>query len=79
MTERGNPSNPTGVDLVSYSARCPTTLDKPISNTALDIVAAAVQVATAPKDSLFTGIRLIRATVAGRFAEQLREEWAKLV
>jgi hypothetical protein len=34
---------------------------------------------TAPKDTLFTGIRLIRSAVAGHFAQQLREEWAKLI
>jgi hypothetical protein len=57
----------------------PTSPIKPVSNTALDIVAAATQVVTAPKDTLFTGIRLIRSAVAGRFAQQLREEWAKLI
>lgn len=56
-----------------------TSVIKPVGNTALDVVAAAAQVATDPKDALFTGIRLIRAAVAGRFAQQLREEWGQLI
>jgi hypothetical protein len=36
----------------------PASLIKPASNTALDIVAAATQVVAAPKDTLFTTLRL---------------------
>jgi hypothetical protein len=47
------------------------------SDIALDVLTVAGKVATSPKEALFTGIRLIRSAMASRFAEQLREEWAK--
>ena len=49
------------------------------SDITLDLLTVAGKLATSPKESLFTGIRLIRSAVARRFSEQLREEWDKCV
>lgn len=45
---------------------------------ALDVLTLATSVAAQPKDAAFSAIRLIRAVTAGRFSQQLREEWAAL-
>jgi hypothetical protein len=39
----------------------------------------ATAVATQPRDAAFSAIRLIRAAVARRFSQQLREEWVRYV
>jgi hypothetical protein len=49
------------------------------SNTAFDLLAVAAKVVTSPKETVFSGLRLIRAATAHRFTEQLRAEWAKYV
>jgi hypothetical protein len=62
---------PAGSDVDSYGVRA--------TNVALDVLTLAATVAATPKGTVFSGIRLIRAAVAGRFAEQLRAEWAAFV
>lgn len=54
-----DPKNPKDLPVPSRARKA--------GNTALDILAAATQIVTSPKDAVFTGIRLVRAKVAGRF------------
>jgi hypothetical protein len=45
----------------------------------LDVLTLAAGIAMKPKETAFSGIRLIRAATAGRFSEQLRQEWTEYV
>jgi hypothetical protein len=49
-----------------------------LGRTVIDAVTVVAQVATSPKDALFSGIRLLRAAAAGRFSQQLNTEWSTL-
>lgn len=49
------------------------------ANAVLDVLTLVAAIATKPKETAFSAIRLIRSATAGRFSEQLREEWSNYV
>ncbi|HTV50401.1 MAG TPA: hypothetical protein VME21_04385 [Steroidobacteraceae bacterium] len=56
---------------VSFGARA--------ADAALDVATLAASLASKPREAVFSGIRVIRAAIAGRFNEQLRAEYETFV
>lgn len=71
-------SSGTGAPLATQTD-CPPSYGLRATDAALDVLTLAASIVTKPKEAAFSGIRIIRAAVAGRFSEQLSNEWAGYV